>query len=66
MSAIRHLSLSASLALAVVARAQDPQLSQFFAAPLYLNPALTGTTFEDRLTANYRLQWTSLPKGYES
>ena len=24
--------------------AQDPQLSQFYAAPLYLNPALTGNT----------------------
>lgn len=47
-------------------RAQDPQLSQFFAAPLYLNPAHTGTTTQHRLSANYRLQWTGLPKGYET
>ena len=60
-----YLLLTCTLAV-VVARAQDPQLSQFFAAPLYLNPAMTGTTFEDRIAANYRMQWTGLPKGYET
>lgn len=66
---MKHLRLPIPYVLAlatVAARAQDPQLSQFFAAPLYLNPALTGTTFEDRISGNYRLQWTGLPKGYET
>lgn len=58
--------LGAAVLAATIAHAQDPQLSQFFAAPLYLNPALTGTTFEDRISGNYRLQWTGLPKGYET
>lgn len=38
-------------------QAQDPQFSQFFAAPLYLNPAFTGATEEHRFVANYRNQW---------
>ena len=37
--------------------AQDPGFSQFFANPLYLNPALTGTTELPRVVLNYRNQW---------
>ena len=40
--------------------AQDSQFSQFYANPLYLNPALTGShsgTF--RLMTSYRSQWAS-------
>lgn len=44
--------------------AQDPQFSQFFAAPLYLNPAFTGTTKEHRFVANYRNQWRNIANGY--
>ena len=44
--------------------AQDPQLSQFYAAPLYLNPALTGNTTQERAILNYRMQWTGIPKGF--
>jgi len=45
----------------VVADAQDPQFSQFYAAPLQNNPALTGV-FEGkfRVGANYREQWNSI------
>ncbi len=46
--------------------AQDPQLSQFYAAPLYLNPALTGNTVQDRLILNYRSQWVGLPHGFDT
>lgn len=48
------------------ARAQDPQLSQFYAAPMYLNPALTGNTHQDRLGLNYRLQWPGIGPGYKT
>ena len=44
--------------------AQDPQFSQFYSAPLYLNPAFTGTTKEHRFVANYRNQWTNMANGY--
>lgn len=37
--------------------AQDAEFSQFFANPLYLNPALAGTTELPRVALNYRNQW---------
>ena len=40
--------------------AQDPQFSQFYAAPLYLNPGFAGTTPYIRAGANFRSQWPSL------
>lgn len=40
--------------------AQDPHFSQFYANPLYLNPALAGSALTPRLTLNYRNQWPSL------
>lgn len=54
------------LALAFGAHAQDPEFSQFYAAPVYTNPAMAGTAFCDRRSAgrfsvNYRNQWPSLP-----
>lgn len=36
---------------------QDPGFSQFFANPLYLNPAFSGTTELPRTVLNYRNQW---------
>lgn len=43
---------------------QDPAFSQFYASPMYLNPAMTGSTYCGRLTLNYRNQWPAIPKGY--
>lgn len=40
--------------------AQDAIFSQFFAAPLQINPALAGNTYAPHLTANYRNQWTNV------
>ena len=40
--------------------AQDPQFSQFYAAPLYLNPAFAGNTQMSRAGINYRNQWPSI------
>lgn len=45
---------------------QDPQFSQFYAAPVFLNPAFTGNTTQGRFAANYRNQWTALPKAFVS
>ncbi len=41
-------------------RAQDPEFTQFYANPLYLNPAFAGTARCPRLTMNYRNQWPAL------
>ncbi|MBB3696457.1 PorP/SprF family type IX secretion system membrane protein [Flammeovirga yaeyamensis] len=46
--------------------AQDTQFSQYYATPLYLNPALTGSTGETRAIVNYRNQWVGLPAGIQS
>ena len=41
--------------------AQDIHFSQFYQAPLHLNPAMTGIMeCTQRLTANYRNQWSSV------
>jgi type IX secretion system PorP/SprF family membrane protein len=50
----------------MVARGQDPQFSQFHAAPIYLNPALTGNTYQDRIGLNYRMQWPGIQPGWET
>ncbi|MDP4282397.1 MAG: type IX secretion system membrane protein PorP/SprF [Bacteroidota bacterium] len=39
---------------------QDPEFSQFYANPLYLNPALAGANICPRLTGNFRDQWPGL------
>ena len=39
---------------------QDPEFSQFYANPLYLNPALAGATVCPRMTGNFRDQWPSV------
>lgn len=44
--------------------AQDPQFSQFYAAPLYLNPAFAGSTELTRAGMNFRSQWPSLQANF--
>ncbi len=44
--------------------AQDPQFSQFYAAPLYLNPAFAGSTGQARAGMNYRNQWPGLDANF--
>ncbi|HEU5291348.1 MAG TPA: type IX secretion system membrane protein PorP/SprF [Cyclobacteriaceae bacterium] len=48
----------------VMVTAQDPQFSQFYAAPLYLNPALTGATGQARAGINYRNQWPAIDANF--
>jgi type IX secretion system PorP/SprF family membrane protein len=44
--------------------AQDPQFSQFYAAPLYLNPAFAGSTGQARAGINYRNQWPAIDANF--
>ena len=41
-------------------KAQDPEFTQFYANPLYLNPAFAGTARCPRLVMNYGNQWPAL------
>lgn len=47
-------------------KAQDPQFSQFYAAPLYINPAFTGASEYTRFGVNYRNQWPNLQSSFET
>jgi type IX secretion system PorP/SprF family membrane protein len=44
--------------------AQDPQFSQFYAAPLYLNPGFAGSTNASRAILNYRNQWPNMDANF--
>lgn len=46
------------------ASAQDPQFTQFYANPIYLNPAFAGSHGCGRISMNYRNEWPSLTGNY--
>jgi type IX secretion system PorP/SprF family membrane protein len=52
------------LVISFSAFAQDPEFSQYYAAPLVLNPAFTGTAADHRIIANHRNQWPSITNGF--
>lgn len=55
-----------TIALAVCANyfAQDPTFTQFYSNPVYLNPALSGSSGCPRVALNYRNQWPQLTGNY--
>jgi type IX secretion system PorP/SprF family membrane protein len=58
--------LSLTIALAVCANffAQDPTFTQFYSNPVYLNPALSGSSGCPRVALNYRNEWPQLTGNY--
>lgn len=48
------------------ATAQDPQFTQFYASPLYLNPAFAGAVEGARVGMNYRNQWPGIDANYNT
>lgn len=44
--------------------AQDPQFTQFYANPIYLNPAFAGSNGCPRFGMNYRNEWPNLTGNY--
>ncbi len=61
---LRYVFFAGILSLVSVVKAQDPEFSQFYANPLYLNPAMAGTAECARINLNYRNQWPSLTKAF--
>ena len=60
------IALAASIFISNEANAQDPAFSQFYANPLYLNPAFAGATPKGcpRVNLNYRDQWPGIGRTY--
>ncbi len=56
----RILTYILPLLISVRAYAQDPQFSQFYASPVYINPAFAGSSKVGRLVLNTRNQWPSV------
>lgn len=60
---LKHIALGGLVlmgASSFEASAQDPEFTQFYANPLYLNPAFAGTHRCPRISLNYRNQWPAL------
>ena len=53
-----------SLNFCQTAQAQDPQFTQFYANPMYLNPAFAGSHGCSRFNFNYRNEWPNLSGKY--
>ncbi|MFN2428972.1 MAG: type IX secretion system membrane protein PorP/SprF [Cryomorphaceae bacterium] len=66
----RILLISLAIAIYTVlpekAIGQDQQYTQFYATPMYLNPAFAGTSIQSRASTAYRNQWAALPKAFVS
>jgi len=58
------IAISICLYMSNEACAQDPAFSQFYANPLYLNPAFAGTNECPRVNLNYRDQWPGIGRTY--
>jgi len=65
---MRKLLVTALAIASLRAEAQvDPHFSQYYAYPLWLNPAMTGTSASDyRASALYRNQWNGLGGGFST
>ena len=58
--------VAATVLMSGLSWGQDPQFSQFYSTPLYLNPAFTGNTIQGRVGGNYRKQWQGIPGAFTS
>ncbi|MBK9336811.1 MAG: PorP/SprF family type IX secretion system membrane protein [Lewinellaceae bacterium] len=63
---MRKALLILSFLFALQAAAQDPIFSQFYAAPLQLNPAFTGGGYAPRAGVAYRNQWSGFNNAYRT
>jgi len=60
------LFLGILVSTTVGVRAQDPEFSQFYANPLYLNPAMAGVEGTAKVFLGYRNQWPGATNPYST
>jgi type IX secretion system PorP/SprF family membrane protein len=58
------LMLTLGLLTLKAAKAQDAEFTQFYANPLYLNPAFAGSNICPRICINYRNEWPGIAGTY--
>lgn len=63
---LRILFHSFVLLYCASAVAQDPQFTQYYSTPLYLNPSFAGDAEFARLNSAYRQQWPKIEGGYKT
>lgn len=61
---IKYGLVIALMSGAFLSAAQDLQFSQYYNAPLYLNPGFAGITPQQRVVLNHRTQWPNLPQAF--
>jgi len=58
------VAVACSILFSFNAAGQALQLTQFYAAPTFLNPAFAGLGTCSRMNTNYRVQWPSIPGAF--
>jgi type IX secretion system PorP/SprF family membrane protein len=61
---MRKILIAVMVVLSTQVSAQDPLFTQFYANPIYINPAFAGSVRCPRINMNYRNQWPGLAKTY--
>jgi type IX secretion system PorP/SprF family membrane protein len=61
---MKKLLIISALLVSSSSFGQDPTFTQFYANPLYLNPALAGSYGCSRFASNYRNEWPNLSSNY--
>jgi type IX secretion system PorP/SprF family membrane protein len=61
---MKKLLIILTLLVSAESFGQDPTFTQFYANPLYLNPALAGSYGCSRFASNYRNEWPNLSSNY--
>jgi type IX secretion system PorP/SprF family membrane protein len=63
---LKGIIIAAAAFMSLPTSAQDPEFSQYYAAPLHLNPSLAGISYGPRINLNYRNQWPGIENAYST